>query len=83
VNDLTSSVWRTAYVAPILETDALTMATRVSDARSAINERRNSVVKIAQAEHEALDAAVETCKSYNAASELINSVGSIGDTVPS
>lgn len=59
VNDLTSSVWRTAYVAAVLETDAARMAARILDARAAMNERFNSHVEITPHEREALDGAVQ------------------------
>jgi hypothetical protein len=82
VNDLTSSVWRTAYVAAILETDAARMALRISDARAAINERLNIPVEIAPLEREALDAAVQklaTLKVHHV--ELIKPTAETGDTV--
>ena len=59
MSDLASSVWRTAYVAAILEIDAARMTARISNARAAINERLNSQVQISPNEHEALDAAVQ------------------------
>ena len=59
VSDLASSVWRTAYVAAILEIDAARMPIRISKARAAINERLNSNAEITPNEHEALDAAVQ------------------------
>ena len=84
MSDLTSSVWRTAYVAAVLETDAARMAIRISDARAAINERRNSRVEITPLEHEALEAAVgklATLKVQHV--ELIEPTAPTGDTVPS
>jgi hypothetical protein len=83
VNDLTSSVWRTAYVAAILETDAARMSIRISDARAAINERLNSRVEINPHEHEALDAAVQklaTLKVQHVV--LIKPSAPTGDTAP-
>jgi hypothetical protein len=59
VSDLSSSMWRTAYVAAILEADTARMTLRISNARSAIHERLNSLAKITPNEHEALDAAVQ------------------------
>jgi len=59
MSDLTSSVWRTAYVAALLETGAARMALRISQARAAINERFNSLVEITAHEREALDAAIQ------------------------
>jgi hypothetical protein len=84
VNDLTSSVWRTAYVAAILETDAGKMAVRISDAWVAIHKRRNSFVEITALEQEAMKAAVqklETLKVQHV--ESIKQTASTGDTVPS
>jgi hypothetical protein len=63
VSDLASSVWRTAYVAAILEIDAARMTIRISKARAAINERLNSNAEITPNEHEALDAAVQKLAS--------------------
>jgi hypothetical protein len=45
VSDFESSMWRTAYVATILETDAARMTVRISEARAAINERLNRMLK--------------------------------------
>jgi hypothetical protein len=59
VSDLASSVWRTAYVAAILEIDATRLFIRISHARAAINERLNSDAEITSNELEALDAAVQ------------------------
>jgi hypothetical protein len=83
VNDLTSSVWRTAYVAAILETDAARMSIRISDARAAINERLNSRVEITPHEHEALDAAVRKLATLKVQHvELIEPITPTGDTEP-
>jgi hypothetical protein len=59
MSDLRSSVWRTAYVAAILESDGARITHRVSKARAAINERLNSRVEITPNELEAIDAAVQ------------------------
>jgi hypothetical protein len=85
VNDLTSSAWRTAYVAAILESDAARMAARISDARAAINERlNNSLVEITAHEHEALDAAVEKLATLKVQYvEVIKLAAPTGDTLPS
>jgi hypothetical protein len=83
VSDLTSSVWRTAYVAAILETDAARMAIRISDARNAINERLNSLAEIKPHEHEALDAAAQKLATLKVQHvEVINPTAPTGDTVP-
>jgi hypothetical protein len=84
MRDLVSSVWRTAYVAAILETDAARMAVRISDTRTAINERLDNHVEISRLEHEALDAAVlklATLRVQNV--ELLKPAAATGDTVPS
>ena len=52
-------MWRTAYVAAILETDAARMTIRVAEARAAIYERLDGHVEITPSEHEALDAAIQ------------------------
>jgi hypothetical protein len=67
MNDLTSSVWRTAYVAAILEADGARMTVRISDTRTAINERLNSSLAIWPHEHEARRCGTETCNSQSAA----------------
>jgi hypothetical protein len=83
LNDLTSSVWRTTYVAAILETDAARMALRISDARAAINERLNSHIEITPHEREALDAAVQKLATLKVQHvELIEPTAPTGDTVP-
>jgi hypothetical protein len=83
VNDLTSSVWRTAYVAAILETDAARMTVRISEARAAINERLNSHIEITPHEREALDAAVQKLATLKVQHvDLIEPTAPTGDTVP-
>ena len=59
MSHLASSVWRTAYVAAILEMDAARLTIRISNARAAIDERLNSHAEITPSEHDALDAAVQ------------------------
>ena len=83
MNDLTSSAWRTAYVAAILESDAVRMATRIANARTAINERLNSLAEITPHEHEALDAAIQKLTILKVQQvELIEPTAPTGDTVP-
>jgi hypothetical protein len=83
VNDLTSSVWRTAYVAAVLETDAARIAARISDARAAINERINTHVEITSHEREALDAAVQKLEILKVQQvDLIKPIAPTGDTEP-
>lgn len=83
MSDLISSVWRTAYVAAILETDAARMAVRVSEAQAAINKRLNSHVEITPHEREALDAAVQKLATLKVQHvELIEPIAPTGDTEP-
>jgi hypothetical protein len=83
MNDLTSSAWRTAYVAAILESNAATMAIQILNARAAINERLNSLAEITPHEHEALDAAVQKLATLKVQHvEWIQPTAPTGDTVP-
>ena len=83
VSDISSSVWRTACVAAILESDAARITNRISNARAAIDERLNSRVDITPNEHEAMDAAVQklaTLKIQHV--DLIQPTAATGDTEP-
>jgi hypothetical protein len=83
VSDLSSSAWRTAYIAAILESDAARITNRISNARAAIDERLNSRVDITPNEHEAMDAAVQklaTLKIQHV--DLIQPTAATGDTEP-
>jgi hypothetical protein len=83
MSNLESSVWRTAYVAAILETKDALMSDRISDARAAINERLSSQFEITPHEHEALDAAVQKLATLKVQHvELIEPAATTGDTVP-
>jgi hypothetical protein len=83
VSDLSSSVWRTAYVAAILETDDARMSIRLLDARAAISERLNSNLEITPHEHEALDAAIQKLATLKVQHvDLIEPTPPAGDTVP-
>jgi hypothetical protein len=83
MSNLESSVWRTAYVAAILETKEALMSARISDARVAINERLNSQLEITPHEREALDAAAQKLATLKVQHvELIEPTASTGDTVP-
>jgi hypothetical protein len=83
MSNLESSVWRTAYVAAILETKDALMSDRISDARAAINERLSSQFEITPHEHEALDAAVQKLATLKVQHvELIEPTATTGDTVP-
>ena len=83
MSNLESSVWRTAWVAAILETKDALMSGRISDARAAINERLNSQFEITPHEREALDAAVQKLATLKVQHvELIEPTAPTGDTVP-
>ena len=83
MNDLSSSAWRTAYVAALLESNVATMAIRILNARAAINERLKSLAEITSHEHEALDAAVQRLATLKAQHvEMIKPTVATGDTVP-
>ena len=57
MSDTASSIWRTAYVAAVFETDPARMAIRIADARAAIVERLNSPIEISRLEQESIEAA--------------------------
>ncbi len=57
MGDTSSSLWRTAYVAAIFETDPAKLTLNIADARAAITERLNSPIEISRLEHEAIEAA--------------------------
>jgi len=83
MSNLESSVWRTAYVAAILETKDALMSVRISDARAAINERLSGHIEITLHEREALDAAVQKLATLKVQHvKLIESTAPSGDTVP-
>lgn len=83
MNNLKSSVWRTAYVAAILETKDALMSIRISDARAAISERLDSQFEITPHERESLDAAVQKLATLKVQHvELIEPTAPTGDTVP-
>ncbi len=83
MSNLASSVWRTAYVAAILESDGARITHRISKARAAIDERLNSRVEITPNEHEAIDAAVQKLATLKVQHvELIQPAAPTGDTEP-
>jgi hypothetical protein len=55
--DLASSVWRTAYISAIFETDPAKLTLTIAHARVAITERLNSPIEISRLEHEAIETA--------------------------
>jgi hypothetical protein len=83
VSDVASSVWRSAYVAAVLESDAARMSYRITNARTAIQERLNSHVEITSIEHEALEAAVQKLATLKVQHvDLIQPTVPTGDTAP-
>jgi hypothetical protein len=83
VSDVASSVWRSAYVAAVLESDAARMSYRITNARTAIQERLNSHVEITSSEHEALEAAVQKLATLKVQHvDLIQPTVPTGDTAP-
>jgi hypothetical protein len=52
-----SSLWRTAYVSAIFETNPAKMTLKIAEARAAITERLNSPIEIGKFEHEGIEAA--------------------------
>ena len=83
MSDVASSVWRSAYVAAVLESDAARMSYRVTNARTAIHERMNSQVEITSSEHEALEAAVQKLATLKVQHvDLIQPTVPTGDTAP-
>jgi hypothetical protein len=83
MSDLKSSVWRTAYVAAIMESDGARITQRISKARAAIDERLNSRVEITPNEGEAIDAAVHKLATLKVQHlELIQPSMPTGDTEP-
>ena len=66
MTDVSSSAWRTAYISTLFEKDAVKLAARIVEARSAINERLNSLVQIGATEHAALEVARQALRSLKA-----------------
>ena len=55
VRDISSSLWRTAYISAIFETDPAKMTLKIADARVAISDRLNSPIEIGRLEHDPLN----------------------------
>jgi hypothetical protein len=81
-----SSLWRTAYVSAIFETDLAKMTLKIADARAAITERLYSPIEISKFEHEGIEAArqrLATLKAQRFEAERVEVVRlavSTGDT---
>jgi hypothetical protein len=81
VTEIPSSIWRTAYVSAIFETEPAKMTLKIANARAAIAERLNSPVEIGKLEHEGIEAARERLATMNAKPvEVIKLALSTGDT---
>jgi hypothetical protein len=52
-----SSLWRTAYISALFETDPAKMTLKIANARAAIAERLNSPIEIGKLEHEGIEGA--------------------------
>ena len=66
MTDFASSVWRTAYVSAIFETDPARMTLKIADAGAAITERLNSPIEIGSLEHESIESARERLATLKA-----------------
>jgi hypothetical protein len=76
-----SSLWRTAYVSAIFETDPAKMTLKIANACAAIVERLNSPVEIGKLEHEAIEVARQRLATMKARPvEVVKLALSTGDT---
>ncbi len=57
MTEIPSSIWRTAYVSALFETDPAKMTLKIANARAVIAERLNSPVEIGKLEHEGIEGA--------------------------
>jgi hypothetical protein len=81
VTDIPSSVWRTAYVSAIFETDSAKMTLKIADARAAIAQRLNSFMEITKLEHEAIEAARQRLTTLKVAQvDIVELPVTTGDT---
>jgi hypothetical protein len=81
VTEIPSSIWRTAYVSALFETDPAKMTLKIANARAAIAERLNSPVEIGKLEHESIEAARERLATLKAQQvEVVKLALSTGDT---
>jgi hypothetical protein len=72
-----SSLWRTAYVSAIFETNPAKMTLKIADARAAITERLNSPIEISKFEHEGMEAARQRLATLKAQRVQAERVGVI------
>ena len=81
MTEIPSSIWRTAYVSAILETDPVRMTLRIADARAAITERLKSPIEIGKFEHDGIEAARQRLATLTAQQvEVVKLALSTGDT---
>jgi hypothetical protein len=76
-----SSLWRTAYVSAIFETNPAKMTLKIAEARAAFTERLNSPIEIGKFEHEGIEAARQRLATLEAQRvEVVKLAVSNGDT---
>jgi hypothetical protein len=81
MSDISSSVWRTAYLSAIFETDPAKLTLNIASARAAIIERLNSPIEISRLEHEAIEVARLKLATLKAKSvEVVKLAVVAGDT---
>jgi hypothetical protein len=81
MSDISSSVWRTAYLAALFETDPAKMTLKIAEARAAITERLSSAVEIGRLEHEGIEAARQRLATLKAMPvEVVKLALTTGDT---
>lgn len=81
MTEISSSIWRTAYVSAIFETDPAKMVLKIADARAAITERLNSPIEIGKLEHESIESARQRLASLKAKPvEVVKLAPTTGDT---
>jgi hypothetical protein len=81
MSDISSSVWRTAYLSALFETDPAKITLKIANARAAITERLNSAIEIGRLEHEGIEAARERLATLKAMPvEVVKLAPTTGDT---
>jgi hypothetical protein len=81
MSDISSSVWRTAYLSALFETDPAKLTLKIAGARAAIAERLNSAIEIGSLEHEGIEAARERLATLRAMPvEVVTLAPATGDT---
>jgi hypothetical protein len=81
VSDIASSVWRTAYLSALFETDPAKMSLKIAGAQAAIAERLNGAIEIGKLEHEGIEAARERLATLKAMPvEVVKLAVTTGDT---